>query len=191
VSDSIAYPGDVQRQTDQFLRLLGIHERRLRAFVFSLVPNWSDADDIVQQTRMRLWQQFGDYDPAKDFGAWSRTVAHYLILAHREQKTRQPQLLSTEFLQAVEQGFAEAEATVGLRHDAMSHCLNQLDEPKRKLFMRYYLGSQTLVRLAEEVGRTRDAVKHSLVRTRMWLAECIERRLAAQSSATEGETCAE
>ena len=53
----------------QFLLLLGRHERWLQAFVLSLVPNWADADDIVQEVRICLWQQFDSYDPTKDFGA--------------------------------------------------------------------------------------------------------------------------
>ena len=53
----------------EFLRLLGEHERRLRGFILALVPHWADADDIAQEVRLRLWEQFDDYDPAKDFGA--------------------------------------------------------------------------------------------------------------------------
>ena len=54
-------------RTREYLRLLGQHERRLLGFILSLVPNWADADDIAQEVKIRLWEQFDKYDPAKDF----------------------------------------------------------------------------------------------------------------------------
>lgn len=60
---------DGDDRTREFLRLLGQHERRLRGFILSLVPHWADAEDIAQEVRIRLWEQFDNYDPAKDFGA--------------------------------------------------------------------------------------------------------------------------
>jgi len=42
--------------------LLAKNERRLSQYVLALVPNWADADDLIQQTKVRLWEQFGQYD---------------------------------------------------------------------------------------------------------------------------------
>ena len=38
------------------------HAARLRAFVMRLVRNDADADDIVQETFLRLWLRAGDYE---------------------------------------------------------------------------------------------------------------------------------
>ena len=45
--------------------------RRLNGYVLSLVHNWIDADDIVQDVAVRLWQRFDDFMPDADFGAWA------------------------------------------------------------------------------------------------------------------------
>ena len=52
----------------EYLRLLAQYDLRLRGFVFTLVPNWADAEDIVQEVKLRLWEQFDDYDPTRTFG---------------------------------------------------------------------------------------------------------------------------
>ena len=75
-------------RTREYLRLLGQHERRLRGFILSLVPNRADADDIAQEVKIRLWEQFDSYDPTKDFGVWARTIAHYQVLTYREKQSR-------------------------------------------------------------------------------------------------------
>lgn len=66
------------RSTVEFLRLLSQHERRVKSFILALVPNWADADDLYQETTVRLWEQFADYDPDQEFGAWACTIAYYI-----------------------------------------------------------------------------------------------------------------
>ena len=79
---------DEKARTNEYLRLLGRYERELQIYVLALVPNWSDADDIVQEVRIKLWNEFDRYDANRDFGAWSRTIAYYEILAARKKSSR-------------------------------------------------------------------------------------------------------
>ena len=163
--------------TAEFVRLMGENERSLRAFVLSLVPHWADADEIVQQTRVRIWEQFQDYDTTKNFGAWARTIAHYLVLSHREKLTRYPQLLSTAFLEAVVEQYNVAPPAVADREAALRLCMEKLDEPGRQLIGRYYSGDETMRDIGDQLGITANAVKHRMVRIRTTLAKCIERTL--------------
>lgn len=68
MDDSASKNQIANQRTSEFLDLLGQHERRLQSFVVALVPHLADADEIVQQTRLRLWEQFDQYDRARDFG---------------------------------------------------------------------------------------------------------------------------
>ena len=89
-------------RTEDFLRLLDQHESSLRAYILGMVVNWNDAQDLAQETRMRLWQQFANFDQSKDFGAWARAIAYYVVLAHRKAKSRQKRQFSEEFLRSCE-----------------------------------------------------------------------------------------
>lgn len=55
----------------QFMRLFLEAERELLRYVMALVPNVSDARDVVQETAVALWQAIGKYDPAKPFVPWA------------------------------------------------------------------------------------------------------------------------
>ena len=61
-----------ERQTKDFLVLFQQHERQIYGYILSLVPNIASADDISQNTSLRLWERFDQFDPNKDFGAWAR-----------------------------------------------------------------------------------------------------------------------
>ncbi|MCD4728899.1 MAG: hypothetical protein K8R46_14670 [Pirellulales bacterium] len=40
----------------------------LFAYVFSLLPHWSDAEDVFQQTSLVLWRKFGSFQPTAKKG---------------------------------------------------------------------------------------------------------------------------
>ncbi len=53
-------------------------------YVAALVPNVADAEDIVQQTALALWEKFDAYDPSQPFTPWAWRFAlnktkHWLI----------------------------------------------------------------------------------------------------------------
>ena len=61
---------DFQRRFDdsnvaqqRFISLFLRSEREIFRYVAALVPNVSDAEDIVQQTALVLWEKFDAYDP--------------------------------------------------------------------------------------------------------------------------------
>ena len=65
---------DHETRVKEFVRLLGAHEQGLSGYIISLVPNWADADEIAQETKLRLWEQFEQFDRTKDFGTWARRL---------------------------------------------------------------------------------------------------------------------
>jgi RNA polymerase sigma-70 factor, ECF subfamily len=164
-------------RTREYLRLLGQHERRLLGFILSLVPNWADADDIAQEVKIRLWEQFDQYDPAKDFGAWARTVAHYQILTYRGGKARHRELVSTEFVEAIAHEMAEVSAKLDAGQQALADCFEKLPESKRKLLLHYYSGQRTTREIAADLGRSFDATRQAILRTRLSLSDCVEKTM--------------
>jgi RNA polymerase sigma-70 factor (ECF subfamily) len=172
---------DEKARTNTFLRLLGNHERMLQLYVLALLPNWSDADDIVQEVRIKLWNEFDRYDADKDFGAWARTIAHYEILAARKKSRRQHARLDQVVLDLIAAEVSKKAASSGEnRQSALEYCLAKLDDVRRKILMRYYNGDESLAELAASVDRTPTATKQLVYRVRRTLAECIDRKVGRE-----------
>lgn len=53
------------------MRLLLQAERALLRYVMALVPNVTDARDVVQETAAALWQAADKLDPGKPFVPWA------------------------------------------------------------------------------------------------------------------------
>jgi RNA polymerase sigma-70 factor, ECF subfamily len=167
-------------RTAEFLRLLGVHEERINALVFSLVPNWADAQDIAQDVRLRLWEQFDAYDRTKDFGAWARVIAYYQVLAYRKRLRGRHLHFGDEFLQLVAATFDAGIDQFEARSRAMQKCISKLSAVKRRLLLRCYSGRETVRQVADSLGRSFEALRKSVLRTRRQLAACIQRELKSQ-----------
>ena len=172
--DSIEF--DQQRW---FVELLGQHERQLNAFVLALVPNWIEADEVVQQTRIRLWEQFDRYNASGDFGAWARSIAYYQVLTYRKQSGRRATYLSDEALSKLVAA-AEASDDNWQRKEALAECLKQLSESQRELLAGCYSGTHSIRDVSQRVGRSFNAVRQTLFRLRQLLYRCIQRRLTEE-----------
>jgi RNA polymerase sigma-70 factor, ECF subfamily len=49
----------------EFLTVFLANEREIFRYVAALVPTTADAQEIVQQTAVALWEKFGDYDRSR------------------------------------------------------------------------------------------------------------------------------
>jgi RNA polymerase sigma-70 factor, ECF subfamily len=177
MSSDAPQSSDASQRTSEFLRLLGLHEERTNAFVFSLVPNWADAQDIGQEVRLRLLEQFNNYDPSKDFGAWARTIAYYRVLAYRKRSHGRQVHLSQESLELVAATFNEGVEQFENRGGAFQKCLKKIEASKRQILLRCYSGRESVRHVAESLGRSFDAVRKTVFRTRNQLAECVRQEL--------------
>ncbi len=162
--------------TAEFLRRLTQCERRLESYVLALVPNWEDAEDILQETKLRLWEQYEEYDATKDFGAWACTIAYYQVLTHRHRSQAKHRALSLEFLERVSAEVARSVERNDTRTHALRGCLEKLRETKRTLLERCYSGEKA-VALAAELGRSADSVRQELMRIRRQVHRCIDAAL--------------
>jgi len=179
INSSSLVPGP---KTEQFLKLLGAHERNLFAYVYALAPNWQDAEEVMQRVRIRIWQQFDQYDVEKPFDAWARAIAYYLVLAYRKEKKRQREFFSERVLEAIGQQFDTHLHGASERRDALLNCLNKLDERKRELVTKYYASArETSEAIAAMLSMTPNALRQSLFRIRKVLLECVERTMQAES----------
>src|ERR1700754_3134100 len=94
-SDYFAAPTDEpdDRTTDKsklFLRLFLQNERRLYAYILTLLPNRVDADDVLQETSLVMWDKFDAQSPPTDFTAWGCRIAYFKVLNlyKRTQRSR-------------------------------------------------------------------------------------------------------
>lgn len=169
---------------EQFLQLFLANERRIYAFILSLVPVWSDADDLLQETAAVLWRKLDEFHPGSDFVAWALTIARFEVLNYRKRQSRDRGLFSDQTAEMLaDQAAACFERAGDDRRDALEVCLLKLNERDRELIRLRYEPGATTQEVADRVGRSTKAVYKALNRIHEQLLICVRMRLAEKVQA--------
>lgn len=159
-----------QRFLSVFLR----SEREVFRYVAALVPNVTDAEDIVQQTALALWQKFDAYDPAQPFTPWACRFALNKARQWIERRQRWQALLDHGLAEELAQRRQELQPEFEARLKQLEACLGKLPPGQRSLVEAYYYERTDVESLAERTGRTVAATYKMLQRIRHALQLCVE-----------------
>jgi RNA polymerase sigma-70 factor (ECF subfamily) len=163
-----------------FLRLFLQNERRLYAYILTLLPNHADADDVLQEASLVMWDKFTPDNPPADFAAWGCRVAYFKVLDFCKKHQRSRVLFSQAMLERVAETAVEQAAALQLdeRREALAACIEKLSARDRDLLARRFAEGATTQSTAAQVGRSADAVYKALARIRQALFDCVSRTLA-------------
>lgn len=164
---------DVDDRNREFLVLLGKYELQVAACVHALVPDWQDAEDILQETRLSLWQEFDKFQPGSDFLAWARTIARYAVRTHRKQLQRKPLVLSDEVGDLIMARIAKTPEQPDRRLAILAGCVRKLGVDALELLRRCYVERQKIKDIAAELGRSLTGTYSALSRIRRELLDCM------------------
>lgn len=167
-----------EARVDEFIRLFTSHEPRLRAYVLTLVSRWSDAEEVMQQCNLVLWEKFGQFQAGTNFFAWACQIARFEVLDYRKRRGRDRLLFGDEFVDAVARQAAAMSGELADRQAALEHCLEKVPPHHRDLICRRYTDGGSVEAVAAAVGRSAEAVYKALARIRQSLFDCITRTLA-------------
>ena len=165
-------------RADNFIALYTSHEARLRAFILSLVPRWSDAEEIAQRCSMILWKKFDQFRLGTSFFAWACQIARLEVKEYRKSAGRQRVLFTDAFVDAVATEVFEMQAELPNRLRILQICIEKLPPKHRELLRLRYNEGKSVKSLARTLNRSLDAVYKGLSRIRQMLHDCISRTLA-------------
>jgi RNA polymerase sigma-70 factor (ECF subfamily) len=172
----------MDRATDQdeFLRFVTRYQGQLYAYLYALLHNMPDSEDVLQNTIVVLWKKFDQFEPDSNFLHWAMRTAHYEALRFQRTMRRDRRFFSEALVTRLTEGpFGEVREDLSLcRTQALSGCMQKLTDRDRSLLQVCYHTGATISAIALERGRSVQSVCNSLRRIRQSLFECIERTLA-------------
>ena len=173
-ADSNGRFNDSTAAQQRFLSLFLRSEREIFRYVAALVPNVIDAEDIVQQTALALWEKFDAYDPSQPFTPWACRFALNKARQWIERRQRWQALLDHGLAEELAQRRQELQPEFERRLKHLEACLDKLTQGQRALVEAYYYERSDIESLAGRNGRTAAAIYKMLQRIRQALQVCVE-----------------
>ena len=164
----------------EFADLLREAHRELFGFIFALLQNRADAEDVYQQTALVLWKKFASFERGTNFVAWAIRVAQFEIKDYVKARRRRKVFFNDEILDAIAARYqAESNELRERRLEALAKCMDRLTEKDRRMLDRCYSVERDFRKIARAEGKSVGAVYQSISRIRKALFQCVQRTMAA------------
>jgi RNA polymerase sigma-70 factor (ECF subfamily) len=168
---------------ERFLKLYQANQDRIFRFIVTLLPHYSAAEDMMQDTMLVMWRKFDQFEEGTNFAAWGTQIARFNITKYyRSSNVVGIRFDDTALNQILEQkaGFEPVENRY---LEALEGCVRQLQGASRDLLSLRYNDNMRITDIAVKIGKPLNAIYKHFSRIHHSLYECIERKLKAEGHA--------
>lgn len=173
---------DSETQRDRVLReALGCHVELL-AYARSLLGNYCQAEDAVQEAMLVVMKKFSQFREGTSMLAWCRSIVRLEVLRVIQKRQRERSLTERLLDDAVHAAFEEFQTARQCEdaeswHTALKHCIERVPERGRRVLTARLVDELSYKQVAQRVGMTLEAVRKALFRLKKHLRSCVETRL--------------
>ena len=147
-----------------------------RAYVYSIVRNQVETDDILQDAYIKMIEKKDQYDNTKNIKAWTMGFIRLQILKWRQGKAREKLIFSEDVIDAIDETIITEKTYNELedRLEKMEEALPKLTKDSYNILRMKYFENKKNVEIAEHLGKSIAAVEMSLTRARRELKAFME-----------------
>ena len=158
-----------------FLKLILEHQPKIYAYILTLVPGYSDADDVLQDSFEIMWRRFDQFEPGTNFLAWALKCTHFEILSFRKKKARLRELIfDSETFEQMLPVLNDELQRADYRRDALENCLDKLNKDHREIIKLRYNMDLRPKEISLRMGYTVANIYKLISRIHRKLLACIE-----------------
>jgi RNA polymerase sigma-70 factor (ECF subfamily) len=157
----------------------------LTAFLLANLPQFSDAEDLLQEVAAEVALRFDDYDTTRPFLPWALWVAKIKIADFYRAKKRGHVVFMSEAVDALADACVRIQETLSEEKSALDKCLTKLTERSRTLLAMRYFDGMKPQEISVQLGLETTSVRVSLSRIRSALQECVQKTLVKASVTNE------
>lgn len=158
-----------------FVSLMSANQRRILAYIITLIPNRSDAEDIMQETTALMWEKKNDFIPGTDFVAWGTRIAYHKILNYRKKAINSRQMIfNDEQFKRIQKQAIEKSSHVDEMLYKLDECIKKISNSDRQLIYMRYSKEISVKEISSCIKKSVRSVYLSIARIQGLLLRCIE-----------------
>jgi len=165
------------KSSEHFTCLWTVAQPKVANYICAAVPDFQQAEDILQNVAVACLRKFDQYDERRSFVGWTLGVAKREILISQRKHARSFLCFRSDLLEQLAEVCEEMVPELDLRTRALRECLKQLDERAAKAVQLRYEQTLRMQDVAANLGITPLNARVLLSRIRSILRACVERKV--------------
>ena len=161
-----------------FATLIEKYQRRVHAVAFRKVRDFQTAEDITQETFLRVHQKLATLNDPTKFSGWLYAIVDHLCIAWYRENRLQTESLQEIYISEIETDVysryiatEHAKTTAAAQQDLVKKLLTKLKESDREIITLHYFEEMTSSEIGEFLGVSENTIKSRLHRARQRLKQ--------------------
>lgn len=167
---------------EQFVALFVRHEAAIHSFILTMLPSYTDSEEVLQETSLTLWRRFDQFEEGTSFRNWAFQVAKFTVFNYVRKLGRDRHRFSEKMMMMLAEHSEQKQEDLESRRRILDHCISKLPDKDRTVLAGCYTEKTTIKDYALNSGRTPNAVTKQLNRIRKSLVQCVRSTLRTQGS---------
>jgi len=159
--------------------LLTTHQGRIRRFILSLVPNYNDADDIMQEVSKTMWTKFGDFQIGTDFLSWAFKIAYYRILEYRRSK-KEGTFLDNQVIEDIYRDTNQRSNKKDQMIEYLNRCISKLPLNDQEVLKLKYEDNLSIKDVSLRIGTSIYVLYKQMAKIHDWLLMCVKHSIVTE-----------
>jgi len=160
-----------------FLKLYRQNESVLFGFIMKLLPNFSVAEDIMQEVLIVMWEKFDTFREGTSFISWAKQIARYKVMNFIRKDAGSDVIHFDDNL--IEQ-ITRLDDDLPFQesyYESVHSCIDKLEESAKKVVHLRYTKNMRIGDIAESLGLTPNTLSQRMARIHFVLRRCIDRTM--------------
>ena len=151
------------------------------AFLATVIHDFRDRDDVLQNTAVAVIESFDRYDPSRPFVAWAIGVARNQVGLYLRRRQRDRLVFDNETVEALASAFVDISAESNQQAHFLTDCMMLLEKRSRQLLELRYAQDLKPAAISKLLDMSANAIAKALQRIRDQLRSCLDRKAAEAS----------
>src|SRR5438445_9761124 len=96
-------PNNETESRKRLMALMTRHQRQIFSYIYVLVPDRNDAEDLLQETSLVICEKFNQFAEGTDFVAWACQIAYWRVRYSRQKYARSKVVFDQEIVDVIAQ----------------------------------------------------------------------------------------
>lgn len=154
-----------------FAKILGHYEQPVYRYILRMVSRPADAEDLTQETFIKVYFNLASFDPARRFSTWLFTIATNTVYDWLRKRRGRPELLYDQLPETT--GSQTTYTSIGSKFDIMT-ALQKLRVEYRAVLLLYFDQGYSYQEIAETMNLPINTVKTYLFRAKAMMRQLLE-----------------
>jgi RNA polymerase sigma-70 factor (ECF subfamily) len=160
-----------------YVSLLSMNYQRIYNFILMLVASHNNADDIMQETTLAMFEKFNSFEKGSDFLAWAKTIAKYKTLEFLKTQKKDKVVFNQKIVDLIDQDSQKHQTKQEEWIEALRKCVSLLPKSDRQLLHIRYYENERIPAIAGRVGCSFQRIYRNMARINGVLVRCVRQKI--------------